>query len=150
MLKISNVEVTYVDVILVLRGVSLQVEDGSIVALLGANGAGKSTTLKGVSGLLHTEDGEVTRGTIEFDGHRIDRLNPEQTAKMGIIQVVEGRQLLEHLTVEENLHVGGYVFQGIGLFPHLTVEENLHGGGSVYKGGSKMRLDLDMVYDYFP
>lgn len=128
MLKISNVEVTYVDVILVLRGVSLQVEDGSIVALLGANGAGKSTTLKAVSGLLHTEDGEVTRGTIEFDGHRIDRLNPEHTAKMGIIQVVEGRQLLEHLTVEENLHVGG----------------------SVYKGGSKMRQDLDMVYDYFP
>lgn len=128
MLKISNVEVTYVDVILVLRGISLQVEDASIVALLGANGAGKSTTLKAISGLLHTEEGEVSRGSIEFDGHRIDRLNPEQTAKMGIIQVVEGRQLLEHLTVEENLHVGG----------------------SVYKGGSKMRRDLDMVYDYFP
>jgi len=127
-LKISNVEVTYVDVILVLRGISLEVADGCIVTLLGANGAGKSTTLKAVSGLLHTEDGEVTRGSIEFGGHRIDRLNPEQTAKMGIIQVVEGRQLLEHLTVEENLRVGG----------------------SVYKGGGNVKRDLEMVYHYFP
>lgn len=128
MLKINNIEVTYVNVILVLRGVSLQVEDGSIVALLGANGAGKSTTLKAISGLLHTEDGEVSRGSIEFNGHRIDKLNPEQAAKVGIIQVVEGRQLLEHLTVEENLRVGG----------------------SVYKGGSTIRRDLGMVYHYFP
>ncbi len=128
MLKLSNVEVTYVSVILVLRGISLEVADGAIVALLGANGAGKSTTLKAISGLLGTEEGEVTRGSIEFDGHRIDKLNPEQTAKLGIIQVVEGRQVLEHLTVEENLRVGG----------------------SVYKRGSNIRRDLDMVYSYFP
>lgn len=127
MLKINNVEVTYVSVILVLRGISLEVGDGSIITLLGANGAGKSTTLKAISGLLHTEEGEVSRGTIEFDGHRIDKLNPEQTAKMGIIQVVEGRQVLEH----------------------LTVEENLRAGGSVYKGGSNIKRDLDMVYHYF-
>ena len=128
MLKLSNVEVTYVSVILVLRGISLEVGNGAIAALLGANGAGKSTTLKAISGLLHTEEGEVTRGSIEFDGHRIEKLNPEQTAKMGIIQVVEGRELLEHLTVEENLRVGG----------------------SVYKGGGNIKQDLDIVYHYFP
>lgn len=128
MLKLSNVEVTYVSVILVLRGISLEVGNGTIAALLGANGAGKSTTLKAISGLLGIEEGEVTRGSIEFDGHRIDKSNPEQTAKLGIIQVVEGRQLLEHLTVEENLVLGG----------------------SVYKRGSNTKRDMDMVYDYFP
>lgn len=128
MLKLSNVEVTYISVILVLRGISLEVGDDTIVALLGANGAGKSTTLKAISGLLGTEEGEVSRGSIEFDGRRIEKLNPEHTAKMGIIQVVEGRQLLEHLTVEENLRVGG----------------------SVYKRGSNTKRDLDVVYNYFP
>ena len=105
MLKLSNVEVKYVSVILVLRGVSLEIHDGSIVALLGSNGAGKTTTLKAISGLLHTELGEVTAGAIEYDGERIDKMGPEQIAKKGIIQVMEGRKVLEHLTVEENLFV---------------------------------------------
>ena len=103
MLRLSNIEVKYSDVILVLRGVALEVPDGQIVCLLGANGAGKTTTLKAVSGLLHTELGEVTDGYIEFDGKRIDRLGPEQVTRLGIVQVMEGRRTLEHLTVEENL-----------------------------------------------
>ena len=107
MLKLNNVEVKYVGVILVLRGVSLEIHDGAIIALLGSNGAGKTTTLKAISGLLHTELGEVTAGSIEYDGNRIDRLDPEQIAKKGIIQVMEGRQVLGHLTVEENLRAWG-------------------------------------------
>jgi branched-chain amino acid transport system ATP-binding protein len=126
-LKLSNVEVKYVGVILVLRGVSLEIRDGTIIALLGSNGAGKTTTLKAISGLLHTELGEVTAGSIEYDGYRIDKLDPEQIAKKGIIQVMEGRQVLGHLTVEENLLLGGYIFK------KATVKK-----------------DLDMVYDYFP
>ena len=106
MLKLNNIEVVYSDVILVLRGVSLQVDDGQIVALLGANGAGKTTALKAISGLLHTELGEVTRGSIELDGVRIDRLGPEEIVARGIVQVLEGRRLFAHLSVEENLVVG--------------------------------------------
>jgi branched-chain amino acid transport system ATP-binding protein len=127
MLKLNNIEVVYSDVILVLRGVSLEVGDGQIVTLLGANGAGKSTTLKAVSGLLRTELGEVTRGSIEFKGQRIDRWSPEQIVRLGIIQVIEGRPLFAHLTVEENLQVGALV-----------------------RGDGNLKRDMDMVYDYFP
>lgn len=129
MLKVNNIEVVYSDVILVLRGVSLEVGAGQIVALLGANGAGKSTTLKAISGLLHTQQGDVTRGNVELDGERIDRLSPEEIVRRGIVQVVEGRPLFRHLSVEENLRSGA-----------------LFRGGS----GAALRDDLDRVYDYFP
>lgn len=108
MLQIRNAEVIYSDVILVLKGVSIEVPEGTIVALLGANGAGKTTTLKSISGVLRTELGEVTDGSIDFDGTRIDRLDPEEIVRLGIVQVMEGRRLFEHLTVEENLLVGAY------------------------------------------
>lgn len=124
-LKINNIEVRYHEVILVLKGVSIEVPQGSIVALLGANGAGKSTTLKAISGLLNHEDGQVTDGSIEFMGERIHKLPAEQISKRGIFQIIEGRRVFEHLTVEENLMVGG----------HLR------------PGGLKERLD--MVYHYF-
>jgi branched-chain amino acid transport system ATP-binding protein len=126
-LTLSNVEVKYAGVILVLRGVSLQVPEGKIVSLLGSNGAGKTTTLKAISGLLRTELGEVTAGTIEYRGERIDKLDPERIAKMGIIQVMEGRKVLKHLTIEENLRLGGYI-----------------------RRKADVRSDLDMVYAYFP
>jgi branched-chain amino acid transport system ATP-binding protein len=109
MLKVDNVEATYHRVILALRGVSLDVPTGAIVALLGPNGAGKTTTLKAVSGLLSAEVGRVTTGSIVFDGAPIHRLEAEAIARLGIIQVMEGRSVLEHLTVEENLEVAGYV-----------------------------------------
>ncbi len=125
-LKINNVEVRYHEVILVLKGVSIEVPAGGIVALLGANGAGKSTTLKAISGLLNHEDGEVTDGSIEFMGERIHKLGAEQISHRGIIQIIEGRRVFEHLTVEENLIVGG----------HLR------------PSGIKERLA--MVYHYFP
>ena len=128
LLQLNNVEVKYMDVILVLRGISLQVEKGSVVALLGNNGAGKTTTLKAISGLLKTEEGKVTDGTIEFEGKRIENGDPEKIARLGIIQVLEGRMVLEHLTVEENLRVGAYI------------------AGN----GARLRRDLDMVYGYFP
>lgn len=128
MLTVNNIEVTYHGVILVLRGVSLQVEEGKIIALLGANGAGKTTTLKAISGLLKTEVGKVTRGDIHFNGHRLDTMDPEDIVKVGIIQVMEGRRVLEHLTVEDELLSAGYI----------------------NPDRSKLRRDLDMVYDYFP
>jgi branched-chain amino acid transport system ATP-binding protein len=103
LLSVNNIEVIYDDVILVLKGLSLQVEQGQIVALLGANGAGKSTTLKAISGLLKTEEGEVTDGTIEFDGEKINHLDAEQIVRRGIFQVMEGRRVFEDLTVRENL-----------------------------------------------
>lgn len=124
-LKINNIEVRYHEVILVLKGVSIEVPQGSIVALLGANGAGKSTTLKAISGLLNHEDGQVTDGSIEFMGEKIHKLPAEQISKRGIFQIIEGRRVFEHLTVEENLLVGG----------HLR------------PGGLKERLE--MVYHYF-
>ncbi len=108
MLKVNNVEVIYDDVILVLKGLSLQVAEGSIVALLGSNGAGKSTTLKAISGLLRAEEGEVTDGTIEFLGERVDRLTPEEIVRRGVFQVMEGRRVFEDLTVDENIVMGGY------------------------------------------
>jgi branched-chain amino acid transport system ATP-binding protein len=103
MLTVNNIEVIYDDVILVLKGLSLQVLQGQIVALLGANGAGKTTTLKAISGLLKVEDGEVTDGSIEFAGQRIDGKDPEQIVQLGIFQVMEGRCVFENLTVHENL-----------------------------------------------
>jgi branched-chain amino acid transport system ATP-binding protein len=108
MLKLNNIEVIYSDVILVLKGVSLELPEGRLVALLGANGAGKTSTLKAISGVLLTELGEVTDGSIEFEGQRIDRLDPEEIVKLGIVQIMEGRRLFEHLTVEENLLTGAY------------------------------------------
>ena len=128
MLKLVNVDVHYLKVIYILRGVNMEVSKGSIVALLGANGAGKSSTLKAISGLLKTEEGRVTDGYVEFNGHRIDRLNPEEIVKLGIIQVQEGRKILEHMTIEENLQVGAY-----------TCSDR-----------AKVKQDLDIVYDYFP
>lgn len=128
LLKLSNVEVIYSNVILVLRGVSLEVTKGDMVALLGANGAGKSTALKAISGLLKPELGKVTVGGIEFEGCRIDKLDPEAIVARGIIQVVQGRQVLEHLTLEENLKLGTYILGG----------------------GHRVKRELDIVYSYFP
>jgi branched-chain amino acid transport system ATP-binding protein len=108
MLSINNVEVVYSDVILVLKGLSLNVDEGQIVALLGGNGAGKSTTLKAISGLLKSEEGEVTDGDISLSGKRIDGKEPEEIVRLGIFQVMEGRRVFEDLSVEENLVCGGY------------------------------------------
>ena len=107
-LSVNNIEVIYDHVILVLKGVSLEVAEGRIVALLGANGAGKSTTLKSISNLLTAERGEVTKGTIEFRGKRVDRLTTNDLVRMGVCQVMEGRHCFQHLTVEENLLTGAY------------------------------------------
>ena len=128
-LKLNNIEVKYHEVILVLKGVSIEVPKEGIVALLGANGAGKSTTLKAISGLLKHEDGEVTDGSIEFMGQQIHRKRAVEIAKMGIVQVIEGRRVFEHLTVEQNLLVGGYMGKG---------------------GDKSVKERLDMVYHYFP
>ncbi|HET9489355.1 MAG TPA: ABC transporter ATP-binding protein [Methylomirabilota bacterium] len=128
LLSVNNVEVIYDHVILVLKGVSLQIPEGGIVALLGANGAGKSTTLKAISGLLRTERGEVTKGHIELEGEPIHRLGPAAVVRRGIVQVMEGRHVFEHLTVEENLLTGAYS----------------------RRNGHTLRRDLDLVYTYFP
>jgi branched-chain amino acid transport system ATP-binding protein len=127
-LQVNNIEAGYMGVIRVLHGVSLEVGDGKIVALIGANGGGKTTTLKAISGLLRTEQGNISSGDITLDGKRIDRLGPEEIAKLGISQVMEGRRVLEHLTVEENLRVGAYL----------------------RKDRAAVKRDLEMVYDYFP
>jgi branched-chain amino acid transport system ATP-binding protein len=127
-LQVNNIEVCYLGVIQVLRGVSLEVGDGKIIALLGANGGGKTTTLKAISGLLKTEEGEVTSGNICFDGKRTDKYIPEEIAALGISQVMEGRRVLEHLTAEENLLVGAYL----------------------RKDKNAVKRDLEMVYSYFP
>ena len=108
LLSVNNIEVVYDDVILVLRGLSLEVPKGAIVALLGANGAGKSTTLKAISGLLKTEDGEVTRGDILFDGQRINGIDPDKIVRRGIFQVMEGRRVIADMTSVENLKLGAY------------------------------------------
>ena len=128
MLNINNIEVRYSNVILVLRGISMEIHEGAIVAMLGANGAGKTTTLKAISGLLHIEEGEVTEGRIEFQGERIDKLSPEDIARRGIIQVMEGGQVLEH----------------------LNVEENLIAGGAVIRSRADIKKGLETVYGYFP
>ena len=108
LLSVNNIEVVYDDVILVLRGLSLGVPKGAIVALLGANGAGKSTTLKAISGLLKTEDGEVTRGEIVFDGERINGVDPDKIVRRGIFQVMEGRRIIADMTSLENLRLGAF------------------------------------------
>ena len=126
-LAVNNIEVIYDHVILVLKGVSLQVQPGQIVALLGANGCGKTTTLKAISNLLRAERGEVTKGQITFQGERIDRLNPAALVELGICQVMEGRRCFQHLTVEENLLTGAYT-----------------------RGGANLDADLEKVYRYFP
>jgi branched-chain amino acid transport system ATP-binding protein len=128
-LAINNIEVVYDHVILVLKGVSLTVEQGGIVALLGANGAGKTTTLKAISRLLAAERGEVTKGSIEFKGARIDRLTASELVKRGVIQVMEGRRCFEHLTVEENLLAGAYTRRA---------------------SRAEIRRDLEKVFAYFP
>ncbi|MGH7048372.1 MAG: ABC transporter ATP-binding protein [Stellaceae bacterium] len=109
MLALNNIEVVYDGVILVLKGISLNVEEGRITTLLGANGAGKTTTLKAISGLLRSERGEVTKGTVTFDGERLDRLMPHDVVKRGVSQVFEGRRVFENLTVQENLVVGAHI-----------------------------------------
>ena len=129
LLTVNNIEVIYDHVILVLKGVSLAVPEGGIVALLGANGAGKTTTLKAISNLLRAERGDVTKGSIEFAGQRVDKLTPHDLVRQGVIQVMEGRHCFEHLTVEENLLTGAYTRAD---------------------GRAGIQQDLAMVYDYFP
>ena len=129
LLAVNNIEVIYDHVILVLKGVSLAVPKGGIVSLLGANGAGKTTTLKAISNLLRAERGDVTKGSIEFEGERVDRMTPNELVKRGVIQVMEGRHCFEHLTIEENLLTGAYTRSD---------------------GRAEVQKDLEMVYDYFP
>jgi branched-chain amino acid transport system ATP-binding protein len=127
-LSVNNIEVIYDHVILVLKGVSLEVPQGRIVTLLGANGAGKTTTLKAISNLLRAERGDVTKGTIEFRGKRVDRLTPNELVKLGVCQVMEGRHCFQHLTVEENLLTGAFTRKA---------------------SRAEIRADLDKVYHYF-
>jgi len=151
MLAINNIEVVYDKVILVLKGVSLQIADGSITTLLGANGAGKTTTLKAISGVLRTERGEITKGSIEFNGERIDGLRAHQLPELGIAQVFEGRRVFEHLTTEENLIAGAHVqrdsrkmHDGIervyGYFPRL--KERRHQQSGYLSGGEQQMLAI--------
>ncbi len=128
MLQVHNIEVIYNDAILVLKGMSLRVREGQIVALLGPNGAGKSTTLKAISGLLKSEEGEVTDGDIRLLGKRIDKLEPEQIVQAGIFQVMEGRRVFEDLTADENILMGAYT----------------------RKDSAGIKRDHDLVFDYFP
>ena len=127
LLSVNNIEVVYDEVIQVLRGVSLDVPEGEVVTLLGPNGAGKSTTLKAISGLLKTEDGEVTRGDITFMGERIDKKNADDVVRSGIFQVMEGRRIIEDMTAIENLKLGAYT-----------------------RNDSQINQDIDMVFHYFP
>ncbi len=129
LLRVNNIEVIYEHVILVLKGVSLEVPYGGIISLLGANGAGKSTTLKAISNLVKAERGEVTKGTVEFESRRIDKLYAPQVVKLGVIQVMEGRRTFEHLSVEDDLLTGAYT------------------RGHDFRG---IRESLDTVYRYFP
>ena len=129
LLEVNNIEVIYNHVILVLKGVSLSVPKGGITALLGGNGAGKTTTLKAISQLLHSERGEVTKGSIEYRGHSVSGLNPSDLVKRGVIQVMEGRHCFEHLTIEENLLTGSYTRRD---------------------GAAAVAADLEKVYAYFP
>lgn len=128
MLKINNIKAVYSDVVLALDNVSMSIEPNSIVALLGSNGSGKSTTLKSISGMLRVEDGRLTEGDVELDGKRIDKMEPEGIAKLGISHVLQGRS----------------------IFPHLTTEENLRMGAYLRKDKPGIKKDLDQVYQYFP
>jgi branched-chain amino acid transport system ATP-binding protein len=127
LLAVNNLEVVYSDVILVLRGLNLKVPEGEIVALLGANGAGKSTTLKAISGLLKAEDGQITRGDVLFQGERMNAYEPDQIVRRGIFQVMEGRRIVADMSVHENLRLGAHTRRDKGV-----------------------KDDLDMVYGYFP
>ncbi|MGA8258884.1 MAG: ABC transporter ATP-binding protein [Arenicellales bacterium] len=129
LLRVNNIEVIYDHIILVLKGVSLAVPEGGVVALLGANGAGKSTTLKAISNLLGAERGEVTKGSIIFKGEPVASLSPNALVQRGVVQVMEGRRCFEHLTVEENLMSGAYARSD---------------------GREAIQRDLEMVYGYFP
>ena len=151
MLSLNNVEVIYDGVILVLKGVSLTVRGGGITTLLGANGAGKTTTLKAISGLLRTERGEVTKGSVELDGERIDRLPAYEIVARGVVQVFEGRRVFEHLTTEENLIAGAHVqsnrarvAEGIARvfenFPRL--KERRHVQAGYLSGGEQQMLAI--------
>ncbi|MFZ1413103.1 MAG: ABC transporter ATP-binding protein [Defluviicoccus sp.] len=126
-LAVNNIEVVYDDVILVLRGVSVEIQPGSLVAILGANGAGKSTTLKAISGLLKTENGAVTRGDILFEGEPVKHLAPETIVRRGIFQVMEGRRIVEDMTPIENLRLGAYT-----------------------RRDAEIRADIERVFTYFP
>jgi branched-chain amino acid transport system ATP-binding protein len=128
MLVLNNIEVIYDNVILVLRGVSIEAKQGGITTVLGANGAGKTTMLKAISGLLRPERGEVTRGSIEYNGKRIDKKFAHEMVKLGIVQVFEGRRVFEHLSTEENLIAGGHILPS----------------------SAKLRENIDRVYTYFP
>ncbi|HEY6631359.1 MAG TPA: ABC transporter ATP-binding protein [Rhizobiaceae bacterium] len=128
-LSVNNIEVIYDHVILVLKGVSLTVPRGGVTALLGANGAGKTTTLKAISNLLRTERGQVTKGSVVFDGHQVQALSPDELVRRGCIQVLEGRRCFGHLTVEDNLAAGAFTRTD---------------------GKAAIKADLDLVYDYFP
>jgi branched-chain amino acid transport system ATP-binding protein len=128
MLSLNNIEVVYDRVILVLKGVSVEVREGAITAILGANGAGKTTTLKAISGVLYSERGEITKGSIEFDGQRLNGKRASDVTHLGIAQVFEGRRVFEHLTCEENLIAGGHIQPDI----------------------RSIREGIDMVYSYFP
>ena len=128
LLEVNNIEAVYNHVILVLKGVSLNVKKGGITTLLGGNGAGKTTTLKSISNLLASERGEITKGSITFNNQDVHQLDPSQLVKMGVIQVMEGRHCFEHLTVEENLLTGGYT----------------------RKSNKEVKNDLERVYEYFP
>ncbi len=128
MLQLNNIEVIYDNVILVLRGVSIEAPQGEITTVLGANGAGKTTMLKAISGLLRPERGDVTRGSIDFNGERIDRLVPHEIVRLGIVQVFEGRRVFEHLTAEENLIAGGHILSS----------------------AAKLKQNMELVYEYFP
>jgi branched-chain amino acid transport system ATP-binding protein len=126
-LLVNNISVVYSDVIQVLKGVSLTIRKGQIVSLLGSNGAGKTSTLKAISGLLKPENGKVTEGSIEYDGASVQNSSPEEITRKGIIQVLEGRQEFKYLTVEENLRVG-----------------------TATRWGKPYKKDLELVYHYFP
>src|SRR5438067_3405028 len=128
-LSVNNIEVVYDRVILVLKGVSLEVARGGIVALLGANGAGKTTTLKAISNLLHSERGEVTKGSIVFDGEEVQARSPNELVRRGCVQVMEGRHCFGHLTIEENLLTGAFTRRD---------------------GRAAIKADLELVYSYFP
>jgi branched-chain amino acid transport system ATP-binding protein len=129
LLEVNNIEVIYNHVILVLKGVSLSVPKGGITALLGGNGAGKTTTLKAISNLLHSERGEVTKGSIIYRGENVQHKDPSDLVRKGVIQVMEGRHCFEHLTVEENLMTGAYTRRD---------------------GKGAIEADLELVYSYFP
>ena len=150
MLKIKNIEVVYNEVVLVIKGLSLEVNEGEIVSLLGANGAGKSTTLKSISGLLKTEDGETTKGSILFEGYDITRTNPSEIVKKGIFQVMEGRRCIADMTIEENLRLGAHtrtdrkmikndIEKVMNFFPRLRERKGLSG---YLSGGEQQMLAI--------